>query len=74
VQNLTTTIAGSRRRHSLRNMEGRRVGVALRDGSRLDDCLLVSAGRGAVDSLWLFDNGADTFARHEDVIDLWPTN
>jgi hypothetical protein len=58
-------------RSQLAVLEGRRVSVALRDGHRLDDCQLVSAGRSHLFSLWLFANGADTFVALEDVIDIW---
>ena len=37
----------------LRQWEGRQVSVALADGSRIDDCQLVSAGRCAAGTLWL---------------------
>jgi hypothetical protein len=52
-----------------RSLEGRRVGVALTGGTRLDDCQLVSAGRGG--KLWLFDNGCDVFVSLADVIAVW---
>lgn len=52
-------------------LEGRRVSVTLTDGSRIDDCELVSAGHHGVQSLWLFTNGADTFVPLVDVTDLW---
>jgi hypothetical protein len=29
--------------------------------ARIDDCSLVSAGRGQVDTLWIFTNGHDAF-------------
>ena len=61
------------RRRQLASLEGRQVSVALRDGLRLDDCQLVSAGRHPVSSLWLFANGADTFVSLDDVIDIWET-
>jgi hypothetical protein len=54
-----------------RHLEGRRVGVALADGSRLDDCQLVSAGRDGAPGLWLYANGADTFVTMLDVTDIW---
>ena len=54
-----------------RHLEGRRVCVALVDGSRLDDCQLVSAGRHGAPSLWLYANGADTFVTMLDVTDVW---
>ena len=56
---------------SLRSSEGRQVSVALRDGSRLDDCCLVSSGRSRVGSLWLFVNGEDVFVALSDVVDVW---
>ena len=52
------------------HLEGRRVSLALVDGSRLDDCELVSAGRGTP-TLWLFVNGDDVFIRVSDVTDAW---
>jgi hypothetical protein len=57
--------------HQLRTLEGRRVGVAIRGGQRLDDCQLVSAGRGPVATLWIFVDGTDTFVPVDDVLDLW---
>jgi hypothetical protein len=58
-------------RAGLTSLEGRRVSLALADGSRLDDCELVSAGRHRVGSLWLFSNGSDRFVPVDDVVDLW---
>ena len=55
----------------LKSLEGNSVSLALRDGSRLDDCQLVSAGRSRARTLWLFAAGADTFVPVEDVVDLW---
>jgi hypothetical protein len=67
---------GTRQINQLRSLEGRRVNVALRDGSRLDGCQLVSVGRVRVGarhetSMWLFTNGHDSFVRTRDVVDLW---
>ena len=53
------------------HLEGRRVSVALADGSRIDDCDLVSAGRDGVQRLWLYTNGADAFVPLVDVTDVW---
>lgn len=58
-------------RTGLLSLEGQRICLALADGSRFDDCELVSAGRHRVNTLWLFTNGADVFVPVEDVIDLW---
>ncbi len=57
--------------HQLRTLEGRRVSVAMRGGRRLDDCQLVSAGRGRGATLWIFADGTDTFVPLDDVLDLW---
>jgi hypothetical protein len=53
------------------SIDGRWVNVALRDGTRIDDCQLVSSGRSTVDTLWLFANGEDLFVPVSDVTDLW---
>lgn len=52
-------------------LEGRRVSVALADGSRIDECELISAGHHGVQSLWLYSGGADVFVPLADVVDLW---
>ena len=46
------------RMSELRCLEGRQVSVALADGSRIDDCQLVSAGRYGTGTVWLFSDGA----------------
>lgn len=56
---------------TLRILEGRQISLALRDGSRIDDCQLVSAGRAATETLWLFTNGHDVFVPLCDVLDIW---
>ena len=58
----------SKRLHVL---EGRQVSVALRNGSRIDDCQLVCAPRARTETLWLFSNGADLFVSVGDVVDVW---
>ena len=55
----------------LRDLEGRHVSVALADGSRIDDCELVSAGHRRTHSLWLYGNGTDLFVPLDAVTDLW---
>jgi len=55
----------------LKLLEGRRVRVALRDGSRIDDAQLVSSGRGRVQTLWVFTNGVDAFVPLPEVVDVW---
>jgi len=56
--------------HLIGHLEGHRVSLALADGSRIDDCQLVSAGRGNADTLWLY-GGQDLFVPVGQVIDLW---
>jgi hypothetical protein len=55
----------------LRAMEGRRVSVALVNGSRLDDCTLVSAGRAGARTAWIYSNGMDVFLPLSYVADVW---
>ena len=55
----------------LKLLEGQQVSVALRNGVRIDDCQLVSAGRATTTTLWLFSNGADVFVPLGDVVDVW---
>jgi len=56
---------------TLRILEGRQISLALRDGSRIDDCQLVSAGRATTETLWLFTSGHDVFVSLGDVLDVW---
>ena len=54
----------------LRNLEGRRVCLALAGGRRIDDCELMSA-RSGCRSVWIFSNGADEFVPAAEVVDYW---
>ena len=56
---------------SFRHLEGHHVSVALADGTRLDDCELVSAGRGAAASIWLHDGLDDRIVDAADILDVW---
>lgn len=55
----------------LRLMEGRTVGLAMRDGSRIDECLLVAAPRRGLRSVWIYVNGGDAFVSADDIGDAW---
>lgn len=55
----------------LGELEGRHVSVALDDGSRIDDCQLVSFGRQNVATVWLVADGADLFIPVTRVVDIW---
>lgn len=58
-----------RRISDLRTLEGRRVGVSLKDGSRIDDATLMSAV--STGGVWLFAAGRDVFVRASAVVDAW---
>ena len=53
-----------------RRLEGKRVRAVLHDGTRLDGCQLVSAGRGQVKTCWFVADGDDLFVAYRDVTDL----
>ena len=55
----------------IEDLEGRRVSVALHDGSRIDDCQLVSGPREDLDGLWLYTEGHDTIVPLEAVTEVW---
>ncbi len=56
---------------SMHPLEGRGVNVALRDGSRIDDCQLVSASRPGAQTIWLFVDGIDVFLPVAAVVEIW---
>jgi hypothetical protein len=56
---------------TIRRLEGRHVGVQLADGSRIDDCELVSAARRAHGTLWLLVGDDDRILPLDDVENLW---
>jgi hypothetical protein len=55
----------------LDDLLGQHVSVALADGSRLDDCELVSLPRRSLRTMWLFVNGVDLFVPADDIRDVW---
>jgi hypothetical protein len=55
----------------LRALEGRSISLSLVDGSRIDDCQLVSAGRHRSRTIWIFADGQDRFVPIPDVVDVW---
>jgi hypothetical protein len=59
------------RRNEIRSLEGRRVSVALLDGSRIDDSQLVSAGTDGSRNIWLHSNHVDIFVRLHEIADFW---
>jgi hypothetical protein len=55
----------------LRELEGLVVGLALADGSRIDECRLVAAPRSNVTSVWVYSDGDDVFLPRESIRDAW---
>ena len=47
------------------------MSIALTDGTRIDDCQLVSAGRGRLERAWIFADGTDAFVPVADIADAW---
>jgi hypothetical protein len=52
-------------------LEGRHVNVALRDGSGIDDCQLVSVHRPGAQTVWLFVDGIDVFLPVAAIVACW---
>lgn len=59
-----------RQRKLIRKLEGRAVNLALADGSRIDEAVLVSGG---TTNAWIFWNGTDAFVPLSEVVDVWET-
>jgi hypothetical protein len=57
----------------LRRFEGNRVSIALAGGSRIDDCVLVSAPRGRLKTVWVHVAGEDVFLPVNNLIAVWET-
>jgi hypothetical protein len=59
-------------RDRLMTLVGNDVDLALEDGTRIDDCQLVSLFRSRrVGTAWIFRNGDDAFVPVDDIIDVW---
>jgi hypothetical protein len=65
---------GNNHLQGLRNLEGHRLCLSLVDGSRLDDAILVSAGRGTTSSVWLEYGGMDLFILKSQVVETREAN
>ena len=60
------------RLNDLQALEGRHVGLALMDGSRIEDWELVSAGGGAPETAWIWNmRGSHAFVPLARVVDFW---
>ena len=55
----------------LSDLVGKRVGVALVGGQRLDDCQLIALPRRNARKFWLWAGGDDVFVSQSDVLDVW---
>ena len=53
------------------SLVGRRVNISVADGSRIDDCQLVSTGCNRTRSLWVFTDGLDVFIPFDTITDVW---
>ncbi len=60
----------AQQRTRLLDLQGRMVHLALADGSRIDDAVLMYAGRRRI---WVFLNGEDTFISLHELVDVWET-
>ena len=58
---------------NLRSLEGHRVSFALVDGSRIDDCELISAPRTHSARVWICVSGMDVFLPLGTIRDFWET-
>jgi hypothetical protein len=59
-------------RNRLAALVGSNVDLALEDGTRIDDCQLVSLFRSRrVGTAWIFRNGDDVFLPVDTIIDVW---
>jgi hypothetical protein len=63
-------MTGSQRQQA-QSLQGQTVSVALRDGCRIDEATLVSAGHSRARTLWLYSNRTDVFVPLAEVVDLW---
>lgn len=62
----------SKTKSRLGGLVGRSVGLALNDGTRFDDCHLLSiAGARAVTTAWIVLSGVDVFVPVETIDDVW---
>lgn len=55
----------------LQALQGRGVSLALRDGSCLEDAVLVSVSFDGAGTVWVFADGSDRFVPLPDVADVW---
>ncbi|MGH9036361.1 MAG: hypothetical protein ACRD0O_11410 [Acidimicrobiia bacterium] len=55
-----------------RSLEGRRVGITLTGGARIDNCQVICAPRHGTSTLWvLLPDGADAFIPLSGVVEIW---
>ena len=54
----------------LRALEGHRIDLILRDGTRLSDCLLVSRGRLWAKSIWVVSGEIDHFIHLREILSI----
>jgi hypothetical protein len=72
--NMPSTASSVQERRPFAAHEGARVAVILVDGSCLEDCELVSAGRGAAETVWIVSDNRDMILPLADVVDVRPSD
>lgn len=55
----------------LQGLRGRQVGLVLADGTRIDECRLLSAGHPPTNTVWLVSDGADVLVRRDELMAVW---
>ncbi len=55
----------------LRRLEGRWVSLSLADGTRIDECQLVSVAPSGLDTVWVWAGSEDVFLPVRDIRDAW---
>jgi hypothetical protein len=55
----------------LRCMEGRCVCLSLVDGTRIDECQVISVAPTSGGTVWVYTNGEDAFIPIGDICDTW---
>ncbi len=55
----------------LRRLEGRWVSLSLADGTRIDECQLVSVAPSGLETVWVYADSEDVFLPLRDIRGAW---
>ena len=55
----------------LRRLEGRRVSLSLADGTRIDECQLVSVAPSGLNTVWVYADNEDVFLPVREIRGAW---